>query len=587
MIGFLLTIMVSVFIFGGIISAVVSSSQNKELPTVSDNSILHIKLENRVMDRPSNNPFENFDFGSFEDKTPLSLADIVSSIKLAKINDRIKGIYLDIQNLNANLASTEEIRNALLDFKSSGKFIVAYHEYIGQNEYYLSSVSDEIYLNPSGGMTFKGLSAQIMFFKDALERLDVDMQVIRHGKFKSAIEPFTRNEMSEENKYQISEWVGSIWNHQVNGISSSRDVSINDINEVADLLSIRKPEDAVNNNLIDGLKYEDEINEILKQKVDVDKDKDLKLITLKTFNRTRKPKVDSSNVVPYKRSSRNNIAVIYAEGEIISGENQEGYMGSETISKAIKNAREDDRVKAIVLRVNSPGGSALASDVIWREVKLAKETKPLVVSMGDYAASGGYFISCPADKIYAESTTITGSIGVFGLIPNMEGMFNNKLGIHIDKVNTNKFSDGISAFRPMENTERNAIKEMIEKIYDDFTTKVSEGREMTKAQVDSVGQGRVWSGDMAKDIGLVDEIGGLNDAIMEAIALAEISDYKLKELPAQEDPIQKMINELSQNARIQLFGNDFGLAERYYENIKRVLSTDGIYTRLPVDFIFD
>ena len=587
MLGFILASFIGVFIFGAIFSAIVSSSQQPSIPTVASNSLLHIKLENRIVDQPTNNPFENFDFGKFEDKTPLSLEQIVGSIQRAKANDNIKGIYLDIQNLQANLASTEEIRNALIDFKSSGKFILSYNEFIGQNEYYLCSVADEIYLNPAGGMTFKGLSAQLMFFKDALERLEIDMQVVRHGKFKSAIEPFTRNEMSEANKYQISQWVNSIWDHQLKGISTSRSIDVEKLNELADNLAIRKTEDAVNYGLIDGLKYEDEIWSMLSTKVDLEPDERPKTISLSRFGKVRRPKVDSSTTVPYMRSSKNRIAVIYAEGEIVSGESRDGAMGSKTIVDALKDAREDDRVKAIVFRVNSPGGSALASDVIWREAKLAKAEKPLVVSMGDYAASGGYYISSPANKIFAENTTITGSIGVFGLIPNMKGLFNNKLGIHIDKVNTNTYSDGINALRPMEKTEHDAIKEMIEKVYDDFTKKVAEGRGMTQTEVDSIGQGRVWTGAMAKEVGLVDEIGGLQTAINEAIQLAQIEDYKIKELPAQEDPFEKMLKELSQGASIHIFGDNYGIAEKYYSNIKRVISSEGIYTRLPVDIVFN
>lgn len=587
MLGFILASFIGIFIFGGIFSAIVSSSQQPSSPKVYSNSILHVQLENRIVDQPTNNPFENFDFGTFEDKTPLSLEQIVTSIKRAKSNDNIKGIYLDIQNLQANLASTEEIRNALIDFKSSGKFIVSYNEYIGQNEYYLCSVADEIYLNPAGGMTFKGLSAQLMFFKDALERLEIDMQVVRHGKFKSAIEPFTRNGMSDQNKFQISAWVNSIWEHQLNGISASRELTKENLNELADNLSIRTTEDAVEYGLIDGLKFEDEIWSLLAEKADLESDEKPKTISLKRFSKVRRPKVDSSTTIPYNRSSKNRIAVVYAEGDIVSGESRDGSMGSETIAEALKEAREDSRVKAIVFRVNSPGGSALASDVIWREAMLAKAEKPLVVSMGDYAASGGYYIAAPANKIFAEKTTITGSIGVFGLIPNMKGMFNNKLGIHIDQVNTNSYADGLSALRPMEKTEHDAIKEMIEKVYDDFTKKVAEGRGMTQAEVDSIGQGRVWTGAMAKDIGLVDEIGGLNAAIEEAITLAEIEDYKLKSLPAQDDPFEKMMKELSQGATLQIFGDKYGLAEKYYSNIKRVISSEGVYTRLPVDIIFD
>ena len=307
-------------------------------------------------------------------------------------------------------------------------------------------------------------------------------------------------------------------------------------------------------------------------------------VGVQKLNKVKATEIADSKI---KLNSKNKVAVIFAEGEIVSGESRDGVMGSETIAKAIKKARQDDKVKAIVLRVNSPGGSALASDVMWREVTLAKAVKPVVVSMGGVAASGGYYISCAADKIFAEASTITGSIGVFGLIPNMKGMFNNKLGINIDRVNTNTFSDGLTPFRPLEEKEKEALKSMIEDIYSDFTQKVADGRGMTQANVDSIGQGRVWTGINAKEIGLVDEIGGLNDAIAFAVKTSNLEDYRLDEMPAQEDPFEKMMKELSSEVRIQILGEDIGKAEHYYRNIKSVISTRGVYTRLPVEIIID
>lgn len=591
MLGFVVTIVLAIFIFGGIIGAVVSSSQDKKAPAVADNSILHIQLDKEIKDRPSSNPLENFDFGTFEDRTPMSLNVIVKNIKKAKQDDRIKGIYLDITSLKTNMANTEAIRNALIDFKESDKFIVSYSESFGQNEYYLSTAADEIYLNPAGEMTFKGLSAQVMFFKDMLNRLEIDMQVIRHGKFKSAIEPFIRDNMSEANREQVSVLVNSIWNHRIEGIAKERSIDADQLNKIADELLVRGAEDAKTLKLVDDLLYEDEVVALLKSKTDLEEDDDLNTIALAEFKRVRKSKTknedDEGEESREKSTSKNRVAVIFAEGEIRSGKNQDGVMGSETIAEAIKKAREDKKVKAIVLRVNSPGGSALASDVMWREVVLAKKEKPFIVSMGGVAASGGYYISCAADRIFAESSTITGSIGVFGLIPNMKNMFSNKLGINIDRVNTNQYSDGLTSFRPLDEVERGAIKEMIEEIYDDFTSKVAEGRGMTQAEVDSIGQGRVWNGTIAKEIGLVDEIGGLNDAIAYAVDQAELEDYKIKELPYEDDPFEKMLKGFSQGVQIKIFGDELGTAEKYYSNIKQVLSKEGIYTRLPVDIIFD
>lgn len=591
MLGFFLTVALVGLILIGIAGAMIASSTDSKEPSISENTILHIKLENRIQDRPSNNPFESFDFGSFESKTPMGLKNIIDNISKAKVDERIKGIYLDIPYLQASMANVEEIRNSLIDFKESGKFIVSYSENYGQNEYYLASVADEIYLNPSGDMTFKGLSAQIMFFKDALNRLDIDMQVIRHGKFKSAIEPFIRENMSNENREQLGVLVNSIWNNQLSEIAEARKITTAELNRIADSLLIRTASDAKNLLMVDDLKFEDEVISLLKAKLGTSEDKELATIQLKKFNKakrvTLKLKGEDKDEDREKATSKNKIALVFAEGEIISGESQDGMMGSETIAKAIKEAHEDEKVKSIVLRINSPGGSALASDVIWREVVLAKAKKPVVVSMGGVAASGGYYIACAADQIFAENYTITGSIGVFGLIPNMKGLFNNKFGIDIDRVNTNTYSDGLTPFRALTSTERKAIQTKIEEIYDDFTQKVATGRNMTQADVDSIGQGRVWSGLSAVEIGLVDKIGGLSDAILAAANLAELEDYKIKELPYRQDPFEKLVEGFSTEVRYKILGQELGEAEKYYMTIKNTLTSRGIYTRLPVDVIIE
>lgn len=612
--GFFLSIFLLFFIFSAIFGVLASSAEDGKEPKITENSILHLELKEEIKDRPSNNPFETFDFAELEDRSPISLSKLISNIEKAKKDDRVTGIYLDIQNLRADLASIEAIRRALEDFKSEGKFIIAYSENYSQGEYFLQSVADEIYLHPAGNLIFKGLSAQLLFFKDALNRLELDMQVIRHGKYKSAIEPFTRNDMSPENREQWSSLINGVWSSQLDAISKARNLSIEKLNKIADSLLIRSPEDAKALGLVDGLLYEDELLNLLTKKgnpIGSDEDseqteeeasdssktqeskrkkrsKKPNLLALSEFNKVRKIKTIDGDIPFIDRKAKDKIAVIFAEGEIISGKSKDGSLGSETIAEAIKDARKDKRVKAIVLRVNSPGGSALASDVIWRETKLAKAEKPLIVSMGDLAASGGYYISCSADKIFAETSTITGSIGVFGLIPNMQGTFNKKLGIHTDRVNTNAFSDGLTALRPLAETERMAIRESIEKIYDDFTQKVAEGRNMEQTKVDDLGQGRIWSGLDAKRIGLVDELGGLEKAIEAASELAELDSYKIKELPEQEDPMKKLLEEFSNQAYLKIFGEPvFGKAEKYYSRIKQVFESEGIYTRLPVEVIIE
>jgi protease-4 len=614
MLGLLLGLTLLFLIAGGIIASIASSADDVKEPKIKAGSILHMQLNRQIKDRPSDNPFENFNFATLEDQSPLSLGRIIDNIEKAGKDERIEGIFLQLKNLRANSSSVEAIRRALSSFKESGKFIIAYNENYGQDEYYLSSVADEIYLNPAGGMTFKGLSAQLMFFKDALDRLDIDMQVIRHGKFKSAIEPFIRNDMSPENEAQLRKLIDGIWSSQLEAISSSRKIDRAELNRIADSLLIRTADDALAYGLVDGLMYEDEVMDLLKSKgsmnmsqdedknedkdmnetADEDQDEssekksDLNLLTLNELNKLKYAKGEDMELIREKRRSKNRLAVIYAEGEIVSGKSSADMMGSETIAEAIRKAREDKEVKAIVLRVNSPGGSALASDVIWRETMLAKAEKPLVVSMGDLAASGGYYISCGADKIFAERSTITGSIGVFGVIPNMQGMLNKKLGVYVDQVGTNSNADGITPFRPMSNTERNSIQEMIEEIYDDFTAKVAEGRGMSKANVDSIGQGRVWSGLDAIEIGLVDEIGGLESAIASAAELAELDLYKLKELPEKEDPMMKLMQELANQSYLKLFGFPGSTkAEKYYRSLEQAFEAEGIYTRLPVDIIVE
>lgn len=586
MFGVFLSVILVSLVFAGIVGSIISASQESSEPFIADNSILHVKLETPIQDRPGNNPFENIDFSTFENRSPLGLKNIIDNIEKAADNDKIKGIFLDIGWLQANMATTEELRKALLSFKSSGKFILSYSENYGQNEYYLCSVADEIYLNPAGEMTFKGLAANLLFFKDALDRLDIEMQVIRHGKFKSAIEPFIRNDMSAANEKQYKELIQGIWDDQLSKIAESRGLDTETLNKVADSLLLRTAVDAKNYGFVEDLLYEDEVYQRLKSLTDKDEDDQLEFVALKKFNKTKLP-LEIAKTGREKWNSKNKVAIIFAEGEIVSGESENGVMGSTTIAEAIKKARKDEDVKAIVLRVNSPGGSALASDVMWREVVLAKETKPLIVSMGDVAASGGYYISCAADQIYAEASTITGSIGVFGLIPNMQGFLENKIGVHTDHVNTNAYSDGLNSIRPMSQVERNAIQEMIEEIYDDFTAKVADGRDMTQAEVDSIGQGRVWNGISAKRIGLVDEIGGLEQAILAAADAAELEDFKIQELPKRKDPFQKIITEFAAEAKISLLGNELGQAEKYYHCMKSALNRKGIYTRMPVDIIIE
>jgi len=574
MLGFLLAGFLVFIIFLGIIVSAVSMGK-KETVAVPQKTILMLTLDQPINDRSSDNPFAHINFSRPDVSAQLGLNDIVSNLKKAASDSKVKGIYLELTDIPAGQATIEEIRNALIEFKRSGKFIVAYSEGFTQKSYYLASVADKIYLNPAGDMVFKGMVGQVMFFKGLLDKINVEAQVIRHGKFKSAIEPFTLDKMSEPNKVQTLTFISGMWNHMLTGISASRKISVDELNAMANEYKIQSPEDAVSMKMVDKLLYKDEVLDELKNRVGAKGTKDLKFMKLGKY--ARAPESE-------KKSSENRIAVIYASGTILSGEGDEESIGSERISKAIRKARLDDKVKAVVLRVNSPGGSALASDVIWREMLLTKKVKPVVVSMGDVAASGGYYISCAADKIYAYPNTITGSIGVFGIIPNMKEMFNKNLGITFDEVKTNPYADYIPVTRPMNDAERKIITRDIETIYSTFTKHVSEGRKMTVAQIDSIGQGRVWSGTDAKRIGLVDEFGGLNDAIAEAAKLAKLKDFRTMELPEQKDTFEQLMEAFSGDNTSVFLKKELGTAYPYFNYLSRMSRMEGIQALMPYEF---
>jgi len=574
--GLFITFLLSILLIILVVVGIVSSASEQKVFTVKSNSLLHLKFEAPITERTSGNPFKNYDFMSFSGKKEIGLNDILANIEKAKTDDNIKGIYMDMSNVPAGIATIEEIRNALIDFKSSGKFIFAYSEAYSQGAYYLSSVANKIYLNPQGAIDWKGLSAQIMFFKGSLEKLEIEAQIFRHGKFKSAIEPFDLDKMSAANRLQTMTYVNAIWNHLLTGISKSRSISVDELNKIADNLSLRLPEDAVKYKMVDGLKFKDEIIAELKAKLNL-KEKDK--ITYVEFS----DYADSPN--KNKKTGKDKIAIIYAVGAIESGQGDDETIGSERISKAIREARLDSGIKAIVLRVNSPGGSALASDVIWREALLAKKAKPFIVSMGDVAASGGYYISCMADVIVAQPNTITGSIGVFGLLPNAQKFFNNKLGITIDTANTNKHADLGSAFRPVTGEEREYVQQSVENVYDVFIGKVAEGRKKSKAEIDSIGQGRVWSGVDAKAIGLVDELGGINDAIKIAAKSAKLDKYKIVEFPKQKDIFEALLKGITDEVEAKLVKSQLGDNYTLYNNIKKMTTLKGIQARLPYEVV--
>ena len=574
----IVTTIVSFFVIILIISiVVVSSSSDTQVKEIKENTILKIKLNGPITDRGS----DEIDIENILNQTDgkIGLNNILSSIEKAKYDDRIKGIYLNIESLSASTASLEEIRNKLKEFKdSTDKFIISYGEMYGQSAYYVSSVADEIYLHPQGILELKGLAYQGMFFKNTLEKLEIEAQIIRHGKFKSAVEPFILEKMSESNRIQVSKFLSSLWFDLTKGISKSRNIAQKEINTIAQNLLIQKAEQAIEYKLVDKLLYKDELIDSLKSKLNIEKDKDINLVSI---NKYKDVVVKSKE----KEYTKNKVAVIYASGEINGGEGSNESIGSESLSKTIRKARKDKNIKAIVLRVNSPGGSALASETILREMALAKKEKPIVVSMGDVAASGGYYIACQADTIVASPTTITGSIGVFGVLMNAKEMMNNKLGVNIDTVKTNKHADLGSIFRPLTSVERQIIQNSIENVYDTFISRVSEGRNLTKEYVDSIGQGRVWTGRDALELGLVDVLGGLEQEIEISTKMANLKDFRIVNLPKQKDPIEILIEDLmSGKLKKAVVKNELGEFYNTYHNLKSIKSMDEIQMRMPQTF---
>ena len=575
LLGTLLTFFVIFLFFAAIIAGIVASADSDDV-SIKQHTILYANWKTPILDRSSDNPFEGFDFQTMDSKKPIGLNDILKSLEKAAGDPNIDGLFLDMETIPAGLATSEEIRNKLLEFKESGKFILSYANGYDQKAYYLATVADEIYLNPEGMILFKGLHAQLMFFKNMLNKLDIEMQVVRgpNNKYKGAVEPLMLDKMSEANREQLSVLLNSMWGKILQAISENRGIRMNDLNTIADQLELNTADKALELNFVDGLAYRDEILDILKEKTETDKDDDLESVS---FGKYAKVKVGKK-----KKISKNKIAVVYAQGGIVQGKGGPNEIGSSTISRAIRDARRNDKVKAIVFRVNSGGGDALASEVIRREVELAKAEKPVIVSMGDYAASGGYWISTNADYIFAQPTTLTGSIGVFGIIPNFKSFFNKKLGITFDNIMTNDNANFIDVMAPMSDFQHAKINAVIVEIYNDFTQLVATTRNLDVAYVDSIARGRVWTGVDGLELGLVDQMGGLEDAIAFAAEKAELGDdYRLSEYPEQKKFVDQLIEELTGNMQARIIGNELGELKTYYDQIQSMQSMKGVQARLP------
>ena len=542
--------------------------------SLKEPSVLVLKAGVTIPDRTSQNPFAGFDVVNMTFTPAPGLNDILRNIEKAAADSKIKGILIENGLLPSGWATTGEIRDALARFRESGKFVIAWADYVmPQQGYYLSTAADRIYIGPSSTLEFKGLSGEVMFYKKALEKIGVDVQVTRHGSFKGAVEPYILDEMSNENEMQIREYVGSIWSHVKAEISQSRGISQEKLNHIADRLTANTAEGAYENNLVDGLLYRDQLIDTLKVLSGLKTTDRIALVPMAKYTRVPDP--------VKKPISKNRISVIYASGSIVMGKGSENNIGGNNYSDVIRKERLDSSVKAIVLRVNSPGGNAIASDIIWRELALAAEKKPVVISMGNYAASGGYYIAAPGTKILANPATITGSIGVFALLPDASKLMEQKLGISTETVSTNSYSDFPSLFRPMDNYEKQVMQESIELFYTEFISKVAEGRKMTVEAVDNIGEGRVYSGSHAEEIGLVDDFGGLQDAIREAAQSAGIDTYSVRELPLLEDPYMRLLSQLGGDIKMKILNRELGVLAKPLEELRDIQNISGIQARLP------
>ena len=545
------------------ISTIGNLIDKKDKVEIEENTILKIDLSVPIVERAKDNPIELINSSG---DSPIELKDVLMSIEKAKNDDRIKLIYLNFSEVSAGLSCIEEIRAKLVDFKTSGKQIIAYSNYYSQYSYLLCSVADKIYLNPNGFIDLKGISASVVFFKNLLAKIGVETQIIRKGQFKSAVEPFTQTKMSESSRLQTKLLIEDISKFMTNCINEERNIEVSKINNDINELRLNSAVACKKLNYIDDILYEDQLKDSLKLFSSSTK--------IKTINLKNYVNVKLNNK---QKISRNKIAVIYANGTISNNKGSINEIGTQTITKSLIEAREDKNVKAIVLRVNSPGGSAMTSDLIWRETIITKKEKPIIVSMGDYAASGGYYIACAADSIFSNKTTVTGSIGVFGIIPNLKKLYNEKLSVFFDTVNTHKYSD-MGSNRGLTNFEIDKIRENINQIYSDFINKVADGRNMDTLYVDSIGQGRVWSGAKAKEIGLIDTHGGLFDAIDAAKLIANIDDYRLIELPKKKDPFEDIFSKINSSTKF------LNLIDNYnFKNLEESLELEKDILQMHMD----
>lgn len=560
-----------------LIGVAAAGSGKEEVVAVKDNSVIELDIAGVTNDYAGK--FKYKDFAMFDSEPQDGLMDIIKAIDYAKKDEKIKGISITNSSSMLGIAQNKALRDKLDDFKKSGKFVVSYSDGYSQSDYYLNSVADTIYLNPVGEIDFKGLSSEVMFYKDLQEKTGITMEVIRHGKYKSAVEPFLSNEMSPANREQLTALLTSVWSSVTADISKSRKIPVDSLNSIADNLGARTPELAKQVKLIDKIGYEDEYHAGIKKALKVKKDEEYNSVSILDY-------VKATAMNDLLSGAEDEIAIIYAQGEIRGGEGDVNVIGEGAMRTALKAARDNKNVKAIVLRVDSPGGSALTSELIWRDIELAKKVKPVVVSMGNLAASGGYYISCNASRIFAEPGTITGSIGVFGVLPNFTKLSNN-IGVHTEQVSTNKNASGYSVFTPLKDDTRAIIQESVEKVYTTFVSRVAAGRKLSFDQVDAIAQGRVWSGSEALKNGLVDEIGGLDAAVKYAAKLGKTTKYSTTNYPEYEKDFGKIFARLGlpfASTKEEFIKEELGEENyRVIERIRRVSQLKGTQVIMPYE----
>lgn len=579
---FFLAALVALFVFFGIgfliLVGIAGSLSTSSKVSIASKSVLYIDLAHSYSDRRPDKMIAQLTGNT--DASGTSLYDLVRMIQYAANDSSIKGIYLKCNDNGNGFGASEEIRNALLEFKTSKKFVIAFGDMISQKAYYVANAADEIYCNPKGGLEWKGFASQLYFIKNTLKQLDIEPQIFYAGKFKSATEPLREEKMTDANRLQTGVWLGDLYRSLLETTAETRKVDTSTLLQYANNLSIQTTDDGVKYKLLDAAKYDDEVKDEIRNRLGIAKDDKIEFLLPSTY----------AEAITLNRYAKDRIAVIYAEGDIVYGKGEDGQVGSDEFRTLLTKARTAKDVKAVVLRVNSPGGSSLASEIIWREGELLKKAgKPFVVSMGDVAASGGYYISAGADSIFAQPNTITGSIGVFAIIPNLQGFFKNKLGVSFDEVKTAEHASYGSISKPLSDMEKRLVQSEVDTIYHDFKTRVADGRKKDLTYVDSIAQGRVWTGNMALQIGLVDKLGGLQDAIKCAAGMANMTDYSLKEYPEPKSLLELLKSSYSKNVKAKAIKEEIGTQGwSLFEQLKKFKEMTGsVQARLPFDIMVD